>query len=300
MRKILSILTSTLLIGSLLVGCGSTSETNTSATDTSATSGTATSGTSDTTAAGSATASKGKIVVGASITPHAEILKVAGEVLAKQGYELEVKEFTDYVQPNLALESGEIDANYFQHQPYLDDFNAKNNTHLVSLAAVHYEPFAIYPGKSNDLNNIADGTQIAVPNDATNEARALLLLQAQGFITLKDGVGVEATVKDIAENPHNIKIVEIDAAQLARSLQDVDFAAVNGNYALQAELTVDKDALAVEAADSLAAKTYANILAVKEGDENREDLQALKDALLSQEVKDYINATYNGAVVPSF
>ena len=234
--------------------------------------------------------------VAASPTPHAEILNVAKEVLAEQGIDLQVVEFSDYVQPNLVTESGEVDANYFQHTPYLDSFNEENGTHLVSVGAVHYEPFGIYPGKSNDLAAIADGATIAVPNDTTNEARALQLLAAQGLITVRDGAGLTATINDITENPHNLKIQEIEAAQLPRTVQDVDFAVINGNYAMEAGFSVGKDALATEDASSEAAQTYANVLVVKEGNENDPAIQALYAAL----TKDYINSTYDGAVVPIF
>ena len=233
--------------------------------------------------------------VAASPTPHAEILNVAKEVLAEQGIDLEVVEFSDYVQPNLVTESGEVDANYFQHTPYLDSFNEENGTHLVSVGAVHYEPFGIYPGKSDDLANIADGATIAVPNDTTNEARALQLLA-----TVRDGAGLTATVNDIEENPHNVKIEEIEAAQLPRTVADVDFAVINGNYAMEAGFSVGKDALATEDASSEAAQTYANVLVVKEGRENDPAIQALYAALTSDKVKDYINSTYAGAVVPIF
>ena len=225
---------------------------------------------------------------------------MAKEVLAEQGIDLEVVEFSDYVQPNLVTESGEVDANYFQHTPYLDSFNEENGTHLVSVGAVHYEPFGIYPGKSSDLENIADGATIAVPNDTTNEARALQLLAAQGLITVRDGAGLTATINDITENPHNLQIKEIEAAQLPRTVQDVDFAVINGNYAMEAGFSVGKDALATEDASSEAAQTYANVLVVKEGNENDPAIQALYAALTSDKVKDYINETYDGAVVPIF
>ncbi|MCL2035526.1 MAG: MetQ/NlpA family ABC transporter substrate-binding protein [Oscillospiraceae bacterium] len=241
-----------------------------------------------------------KIVVGATPTPHAEILEVVKPLLAAQGYELDIREFTDYVQPNLTLENGELDANYFQHQPYLDDFNDKNDTHIVTLTTVHYEPFAIYPGKTASLDVLPDGAQVAVPNDTTNEARALLLLEAQGLIKVKPDAGLEATINDITENPKNLKIVEIEAAQLARSLPDVDVAVINGNYAIQAGLNAATDAIAAEDKDSLAATTFANILAIRAGDENREDLKALAEALRSEEVRAYIQNTYEGAVVPTF
>ena len=237
--------------------------------------------------------------VAASPTPHAEILNAAKDILAEQGITLEVVEFSDYVQPNLVTESGEVDANYFQHGPYLESFNEENGTHLVSVGAIHYEPFGIYPGKSSDLENIADGAVIAVPNDTTNEARALQLLAAQGIITVRDGAGLTATVNDIEENPHNVKIEEIEAAQLPRTVADVDFAVINGNYALQAGLHAS-DALAIEDASGDAAQTYANIVACRAGEENSAKIQALVKALQSDAVKTYIENTYNGAVVAIF
>lgn len=237
------------------------------------------------------------IKVGACVTPHAEILGEIKDTLAEDGWELEIVEYNDYVLPNKALESGDLDANYFQHKPYLDDFNKENGTHIVPVAAVHFEPMALYAGKTESLDNVKDGAIIAVPNDTTNEARALLLLQDQGLITLKDGVGVEATVLDIEENPHNIKIQELEAAQVAKSVQDADFVVVNGNYALEAGLDAP---IAVEASDSLAADTYANYVCVREGDEESEKTIALKEAILSDEVRDFINKEYSGAVVPVF
>ena len=240
------------------------------------------------------------LVVGASPTPHAEILRQVVSDLKAQGIDLQIKEYTDYVQPNLAVQSGDIEANYFQHLPYLEDFNKQNNTDLVSAGAVHYEPFGLYPGKKKTLDVVGTGAQVAVPNDTTNEARALLLMQDIGWITLKDGAGINATKQDITANPHNLKIVEVEAAQIPRSVGDVDYAIMNGNYALQAGFSVEKDALAAEKADSLAAKTYANIVAVKKGDENKPEIQALMKALHSEKVKKYIEDTYKGAVVPSF
>lgn len=240
------------------------------------------------------------VKVGASVTPHAEILEAAKPLMEEAGYTLEIVEFNDYVQPNTSVESGELNANYFQHQPYLDDFNAENGTHLVSVASIHYEPFGIYPGKTKTIDALADGAVIAVPNDATNEARALLLLQEQGILKLKDGVGLNATALDIAENPKNIEIKEIEAAQLARSLADVDMAVINGNYAIEAGLSASKDALAAESAESEAAQTYANILVVKEGSENDAGIQALVKALTSDTIKQFINDKYDGAVVPIF
>ena len=241
-----------------------------------------------------------KIVIGASPSPHADILKVAKTELKKEGYELEIKEYSDYVQPNTALESGDLDANYFQHKPYLDDFNKKKKTHLVSAGMIHYEPFGIFPGKTKTLKDLKKGATVAVPNDTTNEARALLLLQDQGLIKLKDGAGLTATKKDIVENKKDLAIKEIEAAQIPRSLKDVDIAVVNGNYALQAGLKVNKDALATEDADSVGAKTYGNIVAVKKGNEKLAATKALIKALKSDTVKKYINDKYDGAVVPLF
>ncbi len=240
------------------------------------------------------------IVIAASPTPHAEILEIAKEELAKAGYTLEIKKFNDYVVPNTATEDGEVDANYFQHQPYLTTFNAEQGTHLVSVAAIHYEPFGIYAGTKSAIADLAAGDKIAVPNDGSNRARALLLLEAQGIIKLKEGVGVEATVLDIVENSLNLEIVEMEAAQIANVRDSVALAVINGNYALAAGLNAGKDAIATEDASSVAAQTYANILVVKEGNEKSEKTLALIQALTSQAVKDYINNTYSGAVVPIF
>ena len=226
-----------------------------------------------------------KIVIGASPSPHADILKVAKKELKKEGYELEIKEYSDYVQPNTALESGDLDANYFQHKPYLDDFNKQKKTHLVSAGTIHYEPFGIFPGKTKTLKALKNGATVAVPNDTTNEARALLLLQDQGLIKLKDGAGLTATKKDIVENKKDLAIKEIEAAQIPRSLKDVDIAVVNGNYALEAGLKVNKDALATEDADSIGAKTYGNVVAVKKGNEKTDATKALIKALKSDTVK---------------
>ena len=241
---------------------------------------------------------KGTIKVAASATPHAEILEQAAPLLAAKGWTLEVTVFDDYVQPNLVVESGDFDANYFQHIPYLDNFNEEKGTHLVNAGGIHYEPFGIYPGTKSSLDDLADGDTIAVPNDTTNEARALLLLQDNGIITLKDGAGLNATVKDIESNPKNIKIQELEAAQVARVKDEVAFVVLNGNYALQAGFSVAKDSIAYETSDSEAAKTYVNVIAVKEGNENSEAIQALIETLKSDEITNYINETYDGAVIP--
>lgn len=240
------------------------------------------------------------ITVAASPVPHAEILKVAGEILDQADITLKVVEFTDYIQPNKATENGEVDANYFQHGPYLENFNEENGTHLVSVASIHYEPLGLYPGKTKTLDELADGAQIGVPNDTTNEARALQLLAAQGLITLKEGAGLTATKNDIAENPKNLEIVEMEAAQLPRQLASLDMAVINGNYATEAGFSSAADALAAEDADSEAAQTYANVLVVKEGNEETPATKALIAALKSQKVKDYITETYGGAVVAIF
>ena len=238
------------------------------------------------------------ITVAASATPHAEILEEAKPLLEKEGYDLEVTVFDDYVRPNEVVESGEFDANYFQHIPYLEQFNEEKGTHLVNAGGIHYEPFGIYPGTKDSLDDLADGDSIAVPNDTTNEARALLLLQDNGIITLKDGAGLNATVKDIEENPHNVEIVELEAAQVARVTGETAYVVLNGNYALEAGFSVAKDALAYEQADSEDAKTYVNIIAVKEGNENSDKIKALVDVLKSDEIKDFINENYDGAVIP--
>lgn len=239
------------------------------------------------------------ITVGATPAPHAEILEAARAELNKEGYDLKIVEYNDYIQPNVALDTKELDANYFQHYPYLENFNKEHNTTLVSAGAIHYEPFGIYAGKTASLDALADGAKISVPNDATNEARALLLLEANGLIKLKDGAGINATKQDIVENPKNLDIQEIEAAQVARTLKDVDVAVVNGNYAIEAGLKVS-DALAIEDSKSLAATTYANIIAVREGDEKSDAILALIKALESDTVKKFIESKYNGAVVPMF
>ena len=238
------------------------------------------------------------ITVAASETPHSEILEAAKPILEEEGYDLEVTVFDDYVQPNEVVESGDFDANYFQHIPYLNSFNEEKGTHLVNAGGIHYEPFGIYPGTKSSLDDIADGDTIAVPNDTTNEARALLLLQDNGIIKLKDGAGLEATVNDIEENPYNVEIVELAAEQVARVAEETSYIVLNGNYALQAGYSVSKDALAYETSDSEAAKSYVNVIAVKEGNENSDKIKALVDVLKSDEIKDFINEKYDGAVIP--
>ncbi|MCR5784148.1 MAG: MetQ/NlpA family ABC transporter substrate-binding protein [Eubacterium sp.] len=284
-KRILATLLTGVMALSMLAGCGSSAE------ETAAES-------ADAQATAEATDEDKTITVGASITPHAEILNdVVKGLLEEEGWTLEVVEYNDYVLPNTALEDGDLDANFFQHYPYLENFNEENGTHIVSAAAVHFEPMAIYAGKTASLDELADGAIVAVPNDTTNEARALLLLEAQGLITLDEEAGVTATVLDIVDNPLNLQIQELEAAQIPQAIGDVDIAVINGNYAVEAGLT---EFIAQEASDSLAAETYANIIAVREGEENSEKIQALVNAVLSDEVRDYINNTYEGAVVPVF
>lgn len=276
MKKITLGLLSSLLILLFLVGCGAGSKTEDSKSSTKV------------------------ITVGATTVPHAEILTEAKDLLAAKGYELKIVEYTDYIQPNLALSQGELDANYFQHQPYLTDFNAENNTKLVSVAAIHFEPLGLFPGKTKSIDALGDGASIAVPNDTTNEARALLLLEQEGLITVNPEAGLKATIADITSNPKNLEIIEIEAAQIARSLPDVDLAVINGNYAIQAGLNAATDSLSSEAKDSVAATTFANIVVVKEGNEENEGIKALNEALQSDEIRSFIEEKYQGAVVPVF
>lgn len=272
-KRIISGVLVTLLISGVLSGCISSSK-------------------------GSASKDDNVIKVAASSTPHAEILEKAKPILKEKGWDLKVTVFDDYVQPNNVVESGDFDANYFQHIPYMEDFNEKHGTHLVDAGDIHYEPFGIYPGTKKALRDISDGDTIAVPNDSTNEARALLLLQDSGLITLKDGVGLEATITDIVSNPKNLKIQELEAAQIPRVINEVAFAVLNGNYALQAGFSVAKDSVAYEKSDSAAAKTYVNIIAVKSGNENNEGIKALVEVLKSDEIKNFINEKYDGSVIP--
>ncbi|WP_328975453.1 MetQ/NlpA family ABC transporter substrate-binding protein [Streptomyces canus] len=249
---------------------------------------------------GSDTASdtSGPLVVAASPTPHAEILNYVKENLAKKaGLDLEVKEFTDYVTPNTATEDGSVGANYFQNQPYLDDFNKKRGTHIVPVVTVHLEPLGLYSHKVKSADALKSGATIAVPNDSVNEARALKLLDANGIITLKDGVGNEATPSDIAKNPKNLTFKELEAAQTPRSLDDVDAAVVNGNYAIEADLKPASDALVLESAKN---NPYGNFLAVKDGNEDDPRVKKLAKLLTSAEVKKFIDDKYAGSVLASF
>lgn len=269
MKKIISLLLTGVIATAMLAGCG-----------------TAKGGSAKT------------ITVAASATPHAEILEQAKPLLKEKGYDLEVTIFDDYVQPNNVVESEEFDANYFQHIPYLNEFNEEQGTHLVNAGGIHYEPFGIYAGTKSDLSQLADGDEIAVPNDTTNEARALLLLEANGVLTLKQGVGLTATVNDVESYSKQIKIVELAAESVKDAIPDAAFVVLNGNYALEAGLSVGKDSLAYESQDSEAAATYVNVIAVKEGHENDDKIKALVDVLKSDDIVKYINDTYDGAVVP--
>lgn len=289
-KKLISVLTAAALVTGALTGCGSSAKEAPAAAENA--------GAAEENAGAASAEAKGTIKVAASTTPHAEILAAAKDILAEQGWTLEVTEFEDYVQPNMVVDSGDFDANYFQHIPYLDDFNAEHGTKLVNAGGIHYEPFGIYPGTETELPYLSEGATIAVPNDTTNEARALLLLQDNGVITLKEGAGLKATVKDIEENPYNVKIKELEAAQVARVKDEVSFVVLNGNYALAAGFSVGKDAVAKEESDSEAAQTYVNVIAVKEGNENSDGIKALVDVLKSEEIKKFINEKYDGAVVP--
>jgi len=303
-KKILFIITSVVLSLALLAGCatGNQENQNESSRENAAEHQNNNDSTNEnTTDQENAKESSGEdtvIKIGATPAPHAEILKKAAEILETKGYTLDIVEFTDYVQPNIAVNDGALDANYFQHQPYLDSFNEEKGTDLVSVAVIHYEPFGIYAGKTASLDELKDGATVAVPNDTTNEARALLLLEAQGLIKLKEDAGLKATVTDIVENPKNLEIIEIEAAQIPHSLQDVDIAVINGNYAIEAGLNVGKDALATEDADSIGATTYGNVVAVKKGNEDNEAIKALVEVLKSDEIKQFIEGNYEGAVVP--
>ena len=240
------------------------------------------------------------LVIGATPAPHAEVLALVADMLEEEGIILDIREFTDFQVPNTVLGYGDIDANYFQHQPFLTSFNENQGTDIVAVGGIHYEPLGIYPGQSNDLENIADGATIAIPNDVTNAARALNLLETNGLITLRPDAGLMATVIDIVDNPHNLDIIEIEAPQLPRVLEDVDFAVINGNFALQAGLSVSRDALAYELVESEAAQTYTNILAVRSGDEDNPVILRLLEAMQSEEVRAFIEERYDGAVVPVF
>ena len=263
--------------------------------------------TTATTAAGSDTQSEANadvstnvvLKVGANITPHSEILEIAKPILAEQGITLEIVKLEDSITPNTGVIEGSLDANYFQHVPYLEQFNKENNSSLVSVGAVHYEPFGIYAGKTKDLKDLPDGATVAVPNNVTNEARALLLLAQEGIIKLKDDAGINATVEDIVENPKNIKFKELAPEQLVAALPDVDVAVINGNYAIEGGLHVSQ-ALAVEANDGLAAQTYGNIIATSAEKANDPAIKKLVEVLQGPEVSKYIKETYDGAVVPLF
>ena len=278
-KKLLSLALATILTAGLVTGCGSSASS------------------SDQSSSQDNTQKK-TITVAASQTPHSEILAEAAKILEKQGYELKVTVFDDYVQPNNVVESGEFDANYMEHVPYMEQFNKENGTHIVNAGGIHYEPFGIYPGTKKKLDDLAEGDTIAIPNDTTNEARALLLLQDNGLLTLKDGAGLTATINDIKENPKKLKFQELEAAQVAKVKDEVAFVVLNGNYALEAGYSVSKDSIAYEKADSEAAKTYVNIIGVKEGNENSDGIKALVKVLKSDDINKFINDKYDGAVIP--
>jgi len=282
-KRFVSVITAAILSAAILAGCGG--------------SGASTSASGDQAAPAAGSEESKTITVAASPTPHSEILEAAKPLLAEKGYELDIKVFEDYVQPNEVVNSGEIDCNYFQHVPYLESFNEEKGTDLVVAGKIHYEPLGIYPGTKKTLEEIGEGDVIAIPNDTTNEARALLLLQFNGIIKLKDGAGITATKQDIAENPHNVEIKELEAAQIPHVKDEVAYSVMNGNYALQAGLIAAKDALSYELPDSEAAATYVNVIAVKAGNEENEGIKALVEVLKSEEIKKFIADNYDGAVV---
>ena len=286
MKKLVSLLLTGVLAAGLLAGCGGA---NTPAETPAA----------ETPAAETGSLEGATLKVGATPAPHAEILEVVKDILAEQGITLEIVQYNDYVQPNNAVEDGSLDANYFQHITYMNQFNADNGTHLVSAAEVHYEPMGLYAGKVASLEELPDGALIGLPNDATNEGRALLVLQQEGLITLAEDAGITATINDIVDNPKNLEFSEMEAAQLPHRLADLDMAVINGNYAIDAGLNM-ADALAIESAEGEAAQAYVNVLAVKEGRESDPAIQALAAALCSDEVKAFIEENYNGAVVAVF
>ena len=278
MKKFAALIASLLLVVFAVAGCGSDNKQAASSS--------------------SSSSSQGKVLkVGATAVPHAEILEVVKPLLAKEGIDLQIVEFSDYVQPNIALNDKELDANFFQHAPYLENFMSEHSdVKLANAGGIHIEPMGIYSKKIKSLNELKDGASIALPNDPTNGGRSLLLLEKAGLLKLKDGVGVKATVQDITENPKHLQFKEVEAAQVPRTLDDVDAAIINTNFAMQIQLDPTKDSLFIEDSTS----PYVNIVAVRQGDENRPEIQALMKVLHSQEIKDFITNKYKGAVVPAF
>ena len=292
MKKLLALtLALVLCLGLAACGGGTSTDTDTNAD---------TSSDADTNGDAAANGETITLTIGATPNPHAEILAQVKDDLAAEGIDLVVKEYSDYVVPNTAVEEGDLDANYFQHTPYMEKFNEENGTHLVSVGKIHYEPMGIYPGLTKTLEELPDGATIAVPNDATNEARALQLLAAQGLIELKEDAGLNATPNDITSNPKNLQFKELEAAMLPQTASEVDLSVINSNFAMEGGMNPATDSLASEDADSEAAQTFANIIAVKEGHENDPAIQALVKALQSDKVKEYIEKTYSGAVVAVF
>ena len=293
MKKLVSLLLTGALAFGLLAGCGGgagTAETPAGNTNTPS---------AETPSAETPAGETVTLRIGGTPAPHVEILEQVVPILAEQGITLEITTMNDYNTPNDAVEDGSLDANYFQHITYMNEYNESHGTHLVSVGEIHYEPFGLYAGKTASIDALQEGAQIAVPNDATNEARALLLLEQEGLITLAENAGITATVLDIVDNPLNLEIVELEAAQLPVRLPDVDMAVINGNYAIDAGLSV-ADALAIEDADGEAAAAYVNVVAVKQGNENNEAILALVEALKSDEISSWMEETYQGAVVPMF
>lgn len=285
-KTVIALVLSLVLLAALLAGCGGSAASSSAPAASTPAAGS--------TASATDTAEPIKLVVGATPAPHAEILEYIAPALAEQGIELEITVFNDYLVPNAALYDGSLDANYFQHLPYLENYNAENNTDLVSAGGIHIEPLGIYPGKVATLEELADGATIGIPNDPTNEARALALLETLELIELDPAAGLEAVPSDITTNPRNLKFTELEAAQLPVTLPDLDFAIINGNYAVEAGL--GDTVLATEGAES----PYVNVVAVRNGDESRPEIQALLAALQSEDVRAFIEERYNGIVVPVF
>ena len=319
-KKLIAALMTGALAASMIAGCGSTA--SSSASGAASASGTASgaapvSADASGSASGSAVTASGSasadadtmgdyiytgdpvtIKIAASPTPHAEILEHVAPILKEEGITLDIQEFEDYVKPNTVVDQGEFDANYFQHVVYLNDFNEEQGTDLAIAGKIHYEPFGIYPGTKDSLDDVADGDTIAIPNDTTNEARALLLLQDNGLIKLKDGVGITATVNDIEDNPYNLKLEELEAAQVSRVMNEVAYVVLNGNYAQEAGLDAANDALTYEKQDSEAAQDYVNVIAVKSGNEDKPEIKALVSVLKAPATQEWMNETFKGSVVP--
>lgn len=298
-KKISSLILGALLITTTLIGCGSSDTTSTSTTTTPTQNTESTTPTDSDNSNDDIVVAGGVVTIAANPTPGGEILEIAVPLLAEKGYELEITIFSDYVMPNNVVESEEIDCNFFQSIPYLHAFNDEHGTSLVDIGDILYAPLGIYPGSENDITNIPEGTTIAIPNDVTNEGRALMLLETNGILTLREGAELTATVLDVIDNPYNVELIEMEPAQISRVIDEMGFVVLNGTYAIQSGLSVMQDAIAYETPESVSAKTFVNVVAVKEGNENNPGIVALVDVLQSDEVVDFMLEKFDGAVVPS-